>query len=68
MGTVKFRIDEILAERKLNISDFARLAGLSYPTAHDLATGRAGQIRNETIAKICDGLGIQPGDIYHYQK
>lgn len=68
MGTVKFRIEAILEDRKININEFSKLVGIAYPTAYDMAKGRSMQIRLETVAKICDTLEITPGELFEYTK
>ncbi len=67
-GTVRLRIPEILKERGMTTSEFAQKTGLSFNTASALARGLYDRIGMETIARVCDALGIQPGEIFDYSQ
>lgn len=65
-GTVRLKVPEILKKRKMNTSEFAKVSGLSFNTASALARGMYDRIGMDTIAKVCDALQIQPGELFEY--
>jgi putative transcriptional regulator len=65
-GTIRLRVPEILEERKMKTSDFAKASGLTFNTASSLARGMYDRIGLKTIAKVCDALQIQPGELFEY--
>jgi len=66
-GTVRLRVPEILEQRKMNASDLAKATGLTFNTASALARGFYDRIGLDTIAKLCDGLQIEPGELFDYK-
>ena len=65
-GAVKLRLSSILKQRKLKQIDLATLTKLSENTISDLTGNAVRQIRLDTIARLCDALSIQPGDLLEY--
>lgn len=65
-GTVRLRVPELLKEREMTVAEFARVTGLTYNTANSLARGYYDRIGMSTIAAICDGLGVEPGELFVY--
>lgn len=58
------RIGEIARLRGITkITELAERAGLAYNTAHALYTGRTTRIDYETLDRLCETLGVQPGDL-----
>jgi len=66
-GAVRLRLSEILKERNMRQIEFAFRSGLSENTISDLTNNAVRQIRLDTLAKICDTLNIEPGDIFVYK-
>lgn len=66
-GTVRLRVPEILEERKMNVSDLAKATGLTFNTASALSRGFYDRIGLDTIAKLCDGLNVEPGELFEYK-
>lgn len=64
MKEVTLIISEILEARSLNISEFQVKTGLSYRTAHGLATGRTRRLDLTTIAAVCEALDVEPGELF----
>ncbi len=64
-GAVRLRLSEILKERGMKQMDLAVKTGLSENTISDLVSS-VRQVRLDTIAKICDALDVQPGDLLEY--
>lgn len=56
------RINKLLAEKKLSVSEAADLAGVSMSTLCNIKNGRT-TCSYKTIGKIADGLGVALDDI-----
>ena len=64
MTNVRIRLDRILFDRKIKQNVLAEQTGLSPNTISGLATNGATMIRLSTLAKVCEALDIQPGDLF----
>lgn len=56
-------LDVVLAMRKIRSKELAERVGISEQNLSRLKTGNTKQIGFATLAKICDALECQPGDI-----
>lgn len=56
-------LDVVLALRKMRSKELAERVGISEQNLSRLKTGNTKQIGFATLAKICDALDCQPGDI-----
>ena len=59
-------LDVMLAKRKVKLKDLAEAIDLSMTSLSLLKTGKVRGIRFNTLAKICQVLECQPGDILEY--
>ncbi len=66
-GEIIFNIDVMLAKRKMRVSDLADQVGITLTNMSILKTGKAKAIKISTLAKICEALDCQPGDILEYR-
>ena len=66
MAITTNRLAEILAERGMSLSDLQRATGMSYTALFDLYHQRTTMIRMETLTRLCEALGIRPGDLLVY--
>jgi putative transcriptional regulator len=57
------RLDVMLARRKMRSRELAEMVGITEQNISLLKSGKVRGIRFETLAKICEVLGCQPGDI-----
>jgi putative transcriptional regulator len=57
------RLDKLLAKEKRTFYWLAKETGVSHTTLWRLKKGKAVGINFETLEKICQALGCQPGDI-----
>jgi len=57
------RLDVMLARRKMRSRELAEIVGITEQNISLLKSGKVKGIRFETLAKICDALDCQPGDI-----
>ena len=66
-GEIIFNIDVMLAKRKLKLSELAEKVGITPANMSVLKTGKAKAIRISTLAKLCEVLNCQPGDLLEYR-
>ena len=62
MGIV-VRLDVMLALRKMKSKDLAEAIGITEQNLSLLKSGKVKGVRFETLARICEVLDCQPGDI-----
>jgi len=60
---VVVRLDVMLAKRKMKSKDLAEAIGITVQNLSLLKTGNVRGIRFATLARICEVLDCQPGDI-----
>jgi len=63
--TVRFRLHEVLADREGDISqsELSRRSGVSLTTVNAIALNKTKQVSLETLDKLCEALGVEPGDL-----
>ena len=61
-------LDLMLAKRKMSLTELSRKVGITLPNLSILKTGKAKAIRFETLAKLCQVLDCQPGDLFEFVK
>ena len=66
MGII-INIDVMLAKRKMSVTELSEKVGITMANISILKNGKAKAIRLSTLAKICESLECQPGDILEYQ-
>ncbi|MCM3175928.1 helix-turn-helix domain-containing protein [Paenibacillus sp. MER 99-2] len=64
--SIRCRLGEIMAERKLMNKDVVALTGVSRNTITSLAANATKRIDYDTLGALCKGLGVYPGDIIEY--
>lgn len=60
------RLDRVLADRKMQLSELSEKVEVSIANLSNLKTGKVKAIRFSTLSKICEVLDCQPGDILEY--
>jgi len=60
------RLDRILADRKMKLSELANEIDITVANLSNLKTGKAKTIRFSTLDAICKALDCQPADIIEY--
>jgi putative transcriptional regulator len=60
------RLDRVLADRKMQLSELTEKVGISIVNLSNLKTGKVKAIRFSTLNAICKHLNCQPGDILEY--
>lgn len=61
------QLDIMLARRKVKSKDLAEHVGITEANLSLLKQGKVRGVRFETLAKICQYLDCQPGDLLVYQ-
>ncbi|KAB0442440.1 helix-turn-helix domain-containing protein [Lysinibacillus fusiformis] len=64
--TIIIRLDRMLADRKMQLSELAEKVDVSIVNLSNLKTGKVRAVRFSTLNAICKSLGCQPGDILEY--
>lgn len=59
-------LDVMLARRKLRGKELAAAVGISEQNMSLLRTGKVKGVRFATLARVCEVLECQPGDILEY--
>lgn len=63
-----FNIDVMLAKRKMSVTELADRVGITIANISVLKNGKAKALKVSTLAKLCDALDCQPGDILEFRK
>lgn len=63
-----FNIDVMLAKRKMSVTELSERVGITISNISILKNGKAKAIKVSTLAKLCEVLECQPGDLLEYQK
>lgn len=64
--SIIFRLDRVMADRKISLNDLAHRIELSNANLSILKTGKAKAIRMSTLEALCRELNCQPGEILEY--
>lgn len=60
---IEIRLDHMLLERKMTLTELAGRVGITVPNLSILKTGKAKAVRLSTLDAVCRELQCQPGDI-----
>ena len=66
-GEIIFNIDVMLARRKMSVTQLAEKVGITVANMSVLKTGKARAVKMSTLAKLCQALNCQPGDLMEYR-
>ena len=67
-GEIIFNIDVMLAKRKMSVTELSERLGITLANVSILKTGKAKALKVTTLAKLCEALDCQPGDLLEYRK
>jgi len=60
-------LDVMLARRKMRSKELAERIGITEQNVSLLKSGKVKGVRFDTLERICEALGCQPGDILEYR-
>ena len=60
-------IDVMLAKRKMSVTELSQRVGITMANLSILKNGKAKAVKLSTLAKLCDALDCQPGDLLEYR-
>ena len=63
MTEIVVRLDVMMALRKMKGRDLAAQIGITEQNLSLLKSGKVKGVRFETLARLCDALDCQPGDL-----
>lgn len=64
---IEINLDVMLKKRDLTLTELAEQVGITLTNLSILKTGKAKAVRFSTLAKLCEVLHCQPGDLLAYQ-
>jgi len=67
-GEIIFNIDVMLAKRKMSVTELSERLGITMANVSILKNGKARAVKVSTLAKLCDILDCQPGDLMEYRR
>jgi len=63
---IESRLSRLLGERRMKLSELAKLSGVSYQTLWKLYHDKTERADYATLNAICRALGVGVGDILEY--
>ena len=67
-GEIIFNIDIMLAKRKMSVTELSERVGITITNMSILKKGKAKALKISTLAKLCEALDCQPGDLLEYRE
>ena len=67
-GEIIFNIDVMLARRKMSVTELSERVGITLSNISILKNGKAKAVKVATLARLCEALDCQPGDLLEYRK
>lgn len=64
---VNVRLDELLHDRRMTLTELAERVDITLANLSILKTGKARAIRFSTLEAICEALDCQPGDLLGFE-
>ncbi len=64
---VSFRIREIAEAQGLNMQKLSAKSGISYSSIVDLWYDRTRRIDKDTLSRLCQALGVTPGELLTFE-
>lgn len=65
-SVIESRLNLLLAERRMKVSELAKLSGVSYQTLWRLYHDKTERADFATLNAICAALGVEVGDVLKY--
>ena len=67
-GEIIFNIDVMLARRKMSVTELSERVGITLTNMSILKNGKAKALKVSTLARLCEALDCQPGDLLEYRQ
>ena len=64
---IAIKLDDLLHDRRMTLTDLADRVGMTLANLSILKTGKARAIRFSTLEAICEALSCQPGDLLRFE-
>jgi putative transcriptional regulator len=64
---IRVRLDRLLLERRMSLTELADRVGVTIANLSILKTGKARAIRFSTLGALCRELDCQPGDLVVFE-
>jgi putative transcriptional regulator len=64
---IRVRLDELLSKRGMTLTELSARVDVTVVNLSILKNGRARAIRFSTLARLCEALDCQPGDLLSYE-
>lgn len=64
---IRVRLDRLLLERRMSLTELADRVGVTIANLSILKTGKARAIRFSTLGALCRELDCQPGDLVEFE-
>ena len=64
---IRVRLDRLLLERRMSLTELADRVGVTIANLSILKTGKARAIRFSTLDALCRELNCQPGDLVIFE-
>ena len=64
---IRVRLDELLSKRGMTLTELSARVDVTVVNLSILKNGRARAIRFSTLARLCEALRCQPGDLLGYE-
>ncbi|HEY3797432.1 MAG TPA: helix-turn-helix transcriptional regulator [Caulobacteraceae bacterium] len=64
---IRVRLDRILLERRMSLTELADRVGVTIANLSILKTGKARAVRFSTLDALCRELGCQPGELLEFE-
>ncbi len=65
---INVTLDVMMARRKIGVTELSEMVGITMANISILKNGKAKAVRLDTLAKLCEALDCQPGDILEFVK
>jgi putative transcriptional regulator len=66
-SAIRVRLDELLSLRGMTLTELSARVDITVVNLSILKNGRARAIRFSTMARLCEALQCQPGDLLSYE-
>jgi putative transcriptional regulator len=64
---IRVRLDEVLKERGMTLTELSHRVEITVVNLSILKNGHAKAVRFSTLARLCEALCCQPGDLLTYE-